>query len=205
MENTPENRKKLTGVIAEAWLDNDYKQKLLKDPKAMIMAAGVEIAHKVQVEALEDNEALKNIVLDTHPLPANEVITKLPPNPNFYQVYAYIYTRCIKDADFKKAFLADPAGTITSLGHPIPDYFKIAVYENSENLKYFVLPAPPKAAIKQSLQNEVELFSTDPVNANVNVNANANVNVNGDVNVNGALQVNGAAVATVVVAVAVLI
>jgi hypothetical protein len=54
-------------------------------------------------------------------------------------------------------------------------------------------------------EQNMALLDATAINVNANVNANGGVNVNGVVNINGAVQVNGGAVATVVVAVAVLI
>lgn len=212
MNITPEERKILAAVVAQAWMNPAYKQSLLFNPTSVMKAAGIEVPDDVTVRIVEDTSTVKNIVLDPHPLPPEQVVDELPPNPSFYQVYAYIYTKSITDPEFKASFLADPADTVKRLGFNLPEPFTIAVHQNTDKVRYFVLPTPPATSVNtQSLQNEVEMFATDPVNTDININANVNtqvntqVNLNVDTNVNAALQVNGAAVASVVVAVAVLI
>jgi hypothetical protein len=158
------------------------------------------------VTILEDTPTHRNIILAEKRLPAQNQVLSLPPVPDFYSVYSYIYTRAQQDPAFKKQFLADPTATVRSLGALLPEGTTVSVYQDTWEHRYFVLPMTPRSriTIEMNEQNTAILDAT-AVNANVNANANANVNVNGVTNVNGALQVNGVAVGTVVVAVAVLI
>ncbi|MFK7786405.1 MAG: nitrile hydratase subunit alpha [Crocinitomicaceae bacterium] len=208
MKNSVENRKKLVGVIANAWLSSEYKSNLIENPRKVITDAGVDIDGDYEIVVAQDNKSQSNIVIDTEPLPAHIAIEvkDLPPNPNFYQASAYIYHRCATDKVYRTHFIHNAESCFEDIGFYLPEGHNIVVKENAPDKKYFVLPVKPKASIQtESLQNEVAMFATAPVNANANINANANVNVNGDVNVNGAVQVNVVAAGAVVVAVAVLI
>lgn len=209
MKNTVENKAKLVGVIAKAWMDSEYKERLLTNPKEVIVEEGVDLGEtEFEIEAVEDNKSRKNFVIDTEPLPPNVAlgVEKLPANPNFYQASTYIYHRCATDKYYRAYFKQHPEESFDEIGYYLPEGFNVVVKENSDKLKYFVLPVKPKVAVETfALKNEVAMFATAPVNANVNINANANVNINGDVNINGGVQVNVGAVAAVVVAVAVLI
>ena len=206
MKNTLENRKKIAGIIAKSWMDNDYKKALIKSPKKMIQNAGIKIDGDYAIEVLQDKPKLKNFVIDSESLPRQLILTEkdLPTLPNFYQASAYIYQKAATDKYFRAFLIQHPIEAFEDINYFVPEGLKIAVKENTDNKKYFVIPVKPKASIDtESLHNEVAMFSTAPVNANANINANANVNINGDVNVNGGLQVN--LVAAVTVGIAVLI
>lgn len=46
------------------------------------------------------------------------------------------------DRDFRAEFLADPRGTLDSVGLLIPDHLKVVVFEPAEDVLGFTLPAP---------------------------------------------------------------
>ena len=204
--STPEEVRAVAAVVASAWLAEPFKQRFVDEPKPVLSEYGIQIPSNIKVIVLEDTPTLLNIVLADRPLDPQNQVRELPPRPEYTTVLAYIYTRQIEDPAFRKKFQSDPHAVFAELHYPIPVEIKINVVFDTDVDRYFALPIAPKTrmVVEMHEQNMAVLDAT-AVNANVNANANANVNVNGLVNVNAATQVNGAAVATVVVAVAVLI
>lgn len=204
--NIPDLNRKLARVVASSWLDPSYKEKVLNCPKEAFAEAGIPLPDSINLVVTEDTATHRNIILADKPLPPQNTITSLPANPDFYSAYSYVYSKALSDKGFKSEFLANPAGTLRSLGVALPPDTTVAVHQDTETNRYFTLPMTPKSRITIELNEQnLGVLDATAVNANVNVNANVQANVNADVNVNAAAQVNGAAVATVVVAVAVLI
>ncbi|WOJ93370.1 NHLP leader peptide family RiPP precursor [Congregibacter variabilis] len=54
-------------VVAKCWADDDYKQKLINDPAAVLKAEGVEMPEGVSLRVVEDSEQLHTIVLPAKP------------------------------------------------------------------------------------------------------------------------------------------
>ena len=181
MKNSLENRKKLVGVIANAWMNPEYKAELIANPRQVISDAGVDIDGDYQIIVVQDNKSQNNIVIDTEPLPPQIALSikDLPPNPNFYQASAYVYQKCATDKVYRTHFIHNPEECFEDIGFYLPEGHNIVVKENTADKKHFVLPVKPKASIQtESLKREVAMFATAPVNANANINANANVNIN---------------------------
>jgi hypothetical protein len=57
----------LAKVIAQAWSDEDYKQRLVDDPAGALAEAGAGVPEGVQLRVVEDTDTLKHLVLPTAP------------------------------------------------------------------------------------------------------------------------------------------
>lgn len=206
VENTPELRKSLARIIALAWVDPEYKARLLSSPKEVFTEEGIALPKEVNLTVVEDTPTHRNIVLADKPLPPQNRVTALPPNPDFYSIHAHIYERAREDPEFKQQLKAAPAEVVRILGAKLAPFVTFSVYEDTPTQRYFILPLTPRARVTTEVSPPgVIILDATAVNANVNVNANVQANVNVQANINADMQVNGAAVATVVVAVAVLI
>jgi hypothetical protein len=205
-KNNPDLNRKLAKIVASAWLDPEYRQQVLEAPKKTFEEAGIDLPPELNLTVVEDTPEVRNVILADDALPPQNQVTRLSPVPDFYSAYSYVYTYSIADPQFKANFLRDPKGTFSGLGVRLPEETTITVYQDTDTQRYFALPMTPRSRITiETNDRNVAVLDATAVNANVNVNANVQANVNAEVNVNGAVQVNGAAVATVVVAVAVLI
>jgi nitrile hydratase alpha subunit len=57
----------LAKVIAQAWSDEDYKQRLVDDPAGALAEAGAGVPEGVQLRVVEDTDTLKHLVLPAAP------------------------------------------------------------------------------------------------------------------------------------------
>jgi hypothetical protein len=62
-----ENARKIEKIIATAWIDEGFKQRLLSDPAASLKEEGVEIPPGVEVRIVEDTETVQHLVLPMKP------------------------------------------------------------------------------------------------------------------------------------------
>ncbi len=202
-----QTRKKLAEVIVKSWMDNSFKTNFINDSKKVLQESGIEIGENIKVTVLEDTEKHKNLVLANKPLDEKVQVNELPEKPNFTELYAYLYTKALKDPKFKEKFIANPVSVIREYGYPLPEDITISVYEDTESERYIIIPVTPKTKVTtEKLEKELVMLESgttnvnETVNANANINANANVNVNVDVHTNAALEVDLALGIVVVIA-----
>jgi hypothetical protein len=63
-------------VIAKAWKDPSFKQKLLKDPKAALKEMGCDVPEKVTVKCVEESKSTLTFVLPAAPADASQLSEK---------------------------------------------------------------------------------------------------------------------------------
>ena len=54
-------------VVAKAWSDDTYKDGLLRDPRAVLTAAGLEVPSSVELAVVEDSAQKRHLVLPAKP------------------------------------------------------------------------------------------------------------------------------------------
>ena len=54
-------------IVAKAWANDLYRQRLLRDPKSTLRSEGVDVPDDVQVAVLEDTPTLVHFVLPVKP------------------------------------------------------------------------------------------------------------------------------------------
>ena len=54
-------------IVAKAWADEDFKSRLLSNPKAVMREHGLEMAPEVQVKVLEDTDQVIHFTLPANP------------------------------------------------------------------------------------------------------------------------------------------
>jgi nitrile hydratase subunit alpha len=120
-------------VVARAWIDPEYKRRLLHDGTAAIAELGFggpEGEHMVVVENTPD---VHNVVVCTlcscYPWP----VLGLP--PTWYKSPAY-RTRMVRE----------PRALLREMGLDLPEQIEIRVWDSSAEIRYLVLPEPPPGA-----------------------------------------------------------
>lgn len=54
-------------VIAQAWSDEDYKDRLLSDPRSVLAEAGIELEEGVEIKVVEEAPGVRHLVLPAPP------------------------------------------------------------------------------------------------------------------------------------------
>jgi nitrile hydratase len=117
-------------VIAHAWVDSAYKQRLLKNAKAAIAELGYGGAEGEQMVVVENTARVHNLVVCTlcscYPWP----VLGLP--PVWY-----------KSAAYRSRSVIDPRGVLREFGLELAADVGVRVWDSTAELRYLVLPERP--------------------------------------------------------------
>jgi nitrile hydratase len=117
-------------VVARAWTDPQYKDRLLEDGTAAIAELGFGGPEGEYVVVLENTPEVHNLVVCTlcscYPWP----ILGLP--PKWYKAPAY-----------RSRAVREPRKLLAEMGTVIPDDVEIRVWDSSAEARYLVLPMRP--------------------------------------------------------------
>jgi nitrile hydratase subunit alpha len=117
-------------VVARAWTDPSYKQRLLRDANAAIAELGYGGAQGEHMVVVENTPKVHNLVVCTlcscYPWP----VLGLP--PVWY-----------KSAPYRSRAVIDPRGVLRELGLDIPSDVEVRVWDSTAEIRYLVLPERP--------------------------------------------------------------
>lgn len=117
-------------VVARAWIDPAYKQRLLADGTAAIAELGFSGGQGEKLTVVENTPAVHNVVVCTlcscYPWP----VLGLP--PTWY-----------KSAAYRSRTVIDPRGVLRELGLEVPDDVAVRVWDSNAASRYLVLPERP--------------------------------------------------------------
>jgi hypothetical protein len=60
--------KQWSQIVARAWADEVFKQRLMTDPRAVLREHGLELAPETEVRVVEDTETVHHFVLPPNPV-----------------------------------------------------------------------------------------------------------------------------------------
>ncbi len=116
-------------VVAKAWTDPDFKERLLADGTVAVAELGI-TGPEGNVRAVENTPGVHNMVVCTlcscYPWP----LLGLP--PIWYKSYEY-----------RSRAVAEPRTVLREFGVELPDDIRVQVWDSSAEVRYFVLPERP--------------------------------------------------------------
>jgi nitrile hydratase subunit alpha len=117
-------------VVARAWVDAAYKQRLLADGRAALQELGYGGTQGDDTLVVENTPQVHNLVVCTlcscYPWP----VLGLP--PVWY-----------KSAPYRSRAVIDPRGVLREFGLALPDGVEVRVWDSTAELRYLVLPERP--------------------------------------------------------------
>jgi len=117
-------------VVARAWTDPAYKERLLHDGTAAIAELGLAGAEGDHMVVVANTPDVHNVVVCTlcscYPWP----VLGLP--PSWY-----------KDPPYRSRMVREPRTLLAEMGCPLPDDAEIRVWDSSAEVRYLVLPERP--------------------------------------------------------------
>ena len=135
-------------VVARAWTDPDYKQRLLKDGSAAIAELGFSGVQGEDMVVVENTDDVHNLVTCTlcscYPWPT----LGLPP----------IW---FKSAPYRARSVIDPRGVLEEFGVELSDDIEVRVWDSSAELRYLVLPQRPAGTEGMSEDELAALVTRD--------------------------------------------
>ena len=117
-------------VVAKAWCDPEFKQRLLEDAPAAIDELGFLGRATAHLKVVENTDAVHNLVVCT--------LCSCYPNsilgiaPAWYKAAAY-----------RARAVREPRGVLSEFGVELDDEVEVRVWDSTAELRYLVLPQRP--------------------------------------------------------------
>ncbi len=135
-------------VVARAWTDPDYKQRLLEDGTAAIAELGYSGVQGEDMVVVENTDDVHNLVTCTlcscYPWPT----LGLPP----------IW---FKSAPYRARSVIDPRGVLEEFGVELSEDVEVRVWDSNAELRYLVLPQRPAGTEGMSEDELTALVTRD--------------------------------------------
>jgi nitrile hydratase len=135
-------------VVARAWVDPDFRSRLLARPTETLADLGYIGRQGEDMVVLENTEAVHNLVVCTlcscYPWP----VLGLP--PVWY-----------KSAPYRSRAVIDPRGVLREFGVDLPADVELRVWDSTAELRYLVLPRRPPGTDGWSEEALADLVTRD--------------------------------------------
>lgn len=135
-------------VVARAWVDPDYKARLLEDGTEAIAELGFQGAEGSEIVVLENTPGVHNVVVCTlcscYPWP----VLGLP--PNWYKSFAY-----------RSRMVIEPRAVLREFGLEVDESTEVRVWDSNAEIRYMVLPERPEGADGMTEEELSGLVSRD--------------------------------------------
>jgi nitrile hydratase alpha subunit len=124
---TPANGARL---VARAWVDPEFKRRLLADPKAACAELGIDASGHNELMVLENTEQVRHLVVCTLCSCYPRQLLGRP--PDWY-----------KSLNYRKRAVIEPRAVMREFGQDVPEGVEVRVVDSSADLRYLVLPVRP--------------------------------------------------------------
>lgn len=119
-------------IVARAWTDQKFKERLLSDANAAVEELGVDLSHwaPVKLRVLENTDDVHNMIVCT--LCSCYPIALLGPSPTWY-----------KSEEYRARAVREPRAVLAEFGMELPEAVNIVVWDSTAEARYMVLPQRP--------------------------------------------------------------
>ena len=117
-------------VVAHAWVDPDYRRRLLEDGTAAVAEFGFVGRQSEKIVVLENTPTVHNMVVCTLCSCYPWAVLGLP--PVWY-----------KSAPYRSRAVIDPRGVLSEMGVNVPADVEVRVWDSTAEIRYLVLPERP--------------------------------------------------------------
>lgn len=135
-------------AVARAWVDPGYRARLLADGTSAVGELGFGGAEGEHLVVLENTPQVHNVVVCTlcscYPWP----VLGLP--PSWYKSFAY-----------RSRMVREPRAVLAEFGTTLADDVEVRVWDSSAEVRYLVLPLPPRDAAGRAEDELAALVTRD--------------------------------------------
>lgn len=135
-------------VVARAWVDEEYRQRLLTDATAAVAEFGFTGAQGEELVAVENTDKIHNVVVCTlcscYPWP----VLGLP--PVWY-----------KSAPYRARVVREPRKVLEEFGTLLPDDMEVRVWDSTAETRYLVIPKRPEGTDGMDEEALAQLVNRD--------------------------------------------
>ena len=134
-------------VVARAWVDPAYRERLLKDANAATAELGYPM-HTTHLVALENSDNVHNVVVCTLCSCYPRELLGLP--PSWYKSKAY-----------RARIVREPRAVLEEFGTHIADHVEMRVRDSTADLRYLVIPQRPEGTQGMGEEELAKLVTRD--------------------------------------------
>lgn len=117
-------------LVARAWIDPEFKERLLADARAAALELGLDPGSSPVVLAVENTESVHHLVVCT--LCSCYPRALLGPPPDWY-----------KSLPYRSRAVSDPRAVLTEFGVELEDGVELRVLDSTADVRYLVVPRRP--------------------------------------------------------------
>ena len=133
-------------VVAKAWIDNDYKKRLLADATSAIRELSYQGRQGENMIVVENTPEIHNVIVCTlcscYPWP----VLGIP--PTWY-----------KSDEYRSRTVREPRKVLSEFGVKIDSQVKVKVWDSTAELRYLVLPMRPEGSENMNESELAELVT----------------------------------------------
>lgn len=119
-------------LVAKAWRDEAFKQRLLADGSALVDELGFEGGQADKLVVVQNTDEVHNVVVCTLCSCYPWAVLGLPP-------------KWYKDPAYRSRVVREPRAVLAEFGTVLPEGKQVAVWDSSAEVRYMVLPQMPGA------------------------------------------------------------
>ena len=133
-------------VVAKAWIDNDYKKRLISDATSAIRELSYQGRQGENMIVVENTPEIHNVIVCTlcscYPWP----VLGIP--PTWY-----------KSDEYRSRTVREPRKVLSEFGVEIDSQVKVKVWDSTAELRYLVLPMRPEGSENMNESELAELVT----------------------------------------------
>jgi len=135
-------------LVARAWVDPEFKARLLSDTKAAAMVLGIDASGPVEFVVVENTPQAHNLIVCTLCSCYPRAILGRP--PDWY-----------KSLNYRSRAVREPRAVMREFGFEPPDGVEIMVHDSTADVRYMVLPMRPPGTEDMGEEELAELVTRD--------------------------------------------
>lgn len=142
---SPANGAKL---VARAWVDPEFKARLLSDTKAAAMELGIDASGPVEFVVVENTPEVHNLIICTLCSCYPRAILGRP--PDWY-----------KSFDYRSRAVREPRAVMREFGFDPGEEIEVIVHDSTADMRYLVLPMRPPGTEGMAEEDLAALVTRD--------------------------------------------
>ncbi|MXX53525.1 MAG: nitrile hydratase subunit alpha [Dehalococcoidia bacterium] len=135
-------------VVAKAWTDPAFRQRLLDDARSAVYELGYTLTHDAELAVVENTDDLHHLVVCT--LCSCYPTSLLGPPPDWYKSFAY-----------RQRAVVRPRSVMREFGLELNEDMQVRVVDSTADLRYLVLPRRPAGTGGMSEEELASLVTRD--------------------------------------------
>ena len=141
------NYKRGAVLVARAWVDVAYRERLLADPRAAAAELGIDIG-PIPIIVIANTPATHNVIVCTLCSCYPRMLLGVP--PEWY-----------KSREYRSRVVYEPRKVLGEFGTTLPESVEIRVHDSTADMRYMVLPLQPAGTESLNEGQLAELVTRD--------------------------------------------